>query len=158
MKNKSIPISEKKTVYNTCILPCLTYGCQTWPLTQKIEHKLGVCQRRMERSMLGLRLKDKWKATTIRSITKVADVKVKTRTLKWKWTGHMMRSETGKWTKKVTEWYPRDRKRRRGRQKKRWEDDLPKGWRRTATDRQKWRELEEAYVARQPDLVTDIKC
>ncbi|CAH2099135.1 unnamed protein product [Euphydryas editha] len=56
MKNKSIPISEKKTVYNICILPCLTYGCQTWVLTHKIEHKLGVCQRGMERSMLGLRL------------------------------------------------------------------------------------------------------
>lgn len=87
-KNKSIPISEKRKVYNICILPCLTYGCQTWPLTQKIEHKLGVCQRGMERSMMGLRLKDKWRATKIRKITKVTDVRVKTRTLKFKWTEH----------------------------------------------------------------------
>lgn len=43
----------------------------------------------------GLRFKDKCEATKIRSITKVADVKDKTRTLKWKWTGHMMRSQAG---------------------------------------------------------------
>lgn len=30
----------------------------------------------------------------------------------------MIRSITEKWTKKVTEWYPRDGKKRRGRQKK----------------------------------------
>lgn len=105
--------------------------------------------------MMGLRLIDKWKATKIRNITRVADVKIKTRILKWKWTGHMMRTQTEKWTKKVTDWYPRNGKRRRGRQCKRWEDDLPKGWRRIALDRCKWREHEEAYVGRQPDPVAD---
>lgn len=29
------------------------------------------------------------------------------------------------------------------------------GWRRTALDQNKWRELEEAYVRRQPNLVAD---
>lgn len=67
----------------------------------------------------------------------------------------MMRSQAKKWTTIVTEWYPRNGKRRRARQVKRWEDDLPKGWRKTALDREMWRKSEEAYVARQPDLVAD---
>ena len=63
----------------------------------------------------------------------------------------MIRSRKDKWIKDVTEWYPRDGKRRRGGQVKRWEDDLPKGWRRMARDRHKWSGLEEAYVKGQPD-------
>ena len=88
-----MPISEKNKIFNTFTLTGLTYGCQTWPLSRKIEHMLGVCQRKMERSIfVGLRLKDKCKATKIRNINKVADVKVKIRTLKWEWTDHMMKS------------------------------------------------------------------
>ncbi|KPJ19627.1 hypothetical protein RR48_06487 [Papilio machaon] len=41
-----------------------------------------------------------------------------------------------------------------GRQVKRWEDDLPKGWRRLARDREVWKNLGEAYVEGQPDKET----
>ncbi|KOB71928.1 Endonuclease-reverse transcriptase [Operophtera brumata] len=57
--------------------------------------------------------------TDIRQITEVAD----------RWMGHTMRSNKTKWTYDTTVWYPRDGKRSRGRPVKRWEDDLPKGWR-----------------------------
>lgn len=155
MKSTQIPILEKSKLYNTCVLPCLTYGCQTWPQTLKTNNMLKVCQRSMERSMLNIRRKDKWRATKIRKITKVDDVISKVRALKWKWTGHIMRAKIDKWTRDVTEWYPRDGKRKQGRQIKRWEDDLPKNWRRLVQERDKWKELEEAYVARQPDPVVD---
>lgn len=32
-----------------------------------------------------------------------------------------------------------------------WEDDLPKGWRRTSLDRVQWQKMEEPYVKEQPD-------
>ena len=48
----------------------------------------------------------------------------------------MMRCKD-KWSKKATEWYPRNGKRQRGRQIRRWEDDLPNGWRRLAKGRDK---------------------
>lgn len=38
----------------------------------------------------------------------------------------MLRENGEKWTNKVTGWYPRGNKRRRGRQTKRWEDDFKK--------------------------------
>ncbi|GBO99447.1 Putative uncharacterized transposon-derived protein F52C9.6 [Eumeta japonica] len=48
-------ISVKKNVTDTCLLPCLTYGSQTWPFTEKIKDKIRSTQRAMERSMLRLR-------------------------------------------------------------------------------------------------------
>ncbi|GBP35255.1 hypothetical protein EVAR_19475_1 [Eumeta japonica] len=63
------------------------------------------------------------------------------------------RVKAEKWSRLVTEWYPRDGKRSRGRPNKRWEDDLRKiagsVWSRLARDRDKWKSLEEAFVDRQ---------
>ncbi|GBO99550.1 hypothetical protein EVAR_710_1 [Eumeta japonica] len=44
------------------------------------------------------------------------------KTLKWKWAGYMMRSKKDKWAKDVIEWCSRDQKRKRGRQRRRWEN------------------------------------
>lgn len=150
-KNKSLPMSVKRRLFNTIILPIMTYGCQTWSQTKQNIKRIKVCQQSMERSMLQIKLKDKWKLTKIRQFTKLEDASSRIKRLKWKWTGHMMRSTKDKWTRDITEWYPRDGTRNRGRQIKRWEDDLPKGWRRSAQDRKKWRSMEEAYVKGQPD-------
>ncbi|GBP12045.1 Putative uncharacterized transposon-derived protein F52C9.6 [Eumeta japonica] len=80
-------------------------------------------------------------------------VKAAYRQIKWRWTGHMSRENIEKWSRLVTEWYPRDGKRSRGRPNKRWEDDLRKiagpVWSRLARDRDKWKSLEEAFVDRQ---------
>ncbi|GBP76676.1 Putative uncharacterized transposon-derived protein F52C9.6 [Eumeta japonica] len=149
-KNEAIPMAIKNKLYNTCILSCLTYGCQTWPTTSKNNQKLIVCQRNMERRMLNIRLQDRWTTLKIRKRTKVRDVLKNIRKLKWNWTGHTMRTNKEKWTKDVLEWYPRNGKRKRGGQIKRWEDDLPKGWRRSTGDREEWQKLGVAYVDRQP--------
>ncbi|XP_039764486.1 uncharacterized protein LOC120636974 [Pararge aegeria] len=105
----------------------------------------------MERSMLNIKLKDKWSIRKIRKATGVTDVPRKIKRLKWRWTGHVVRSSKEKWTKEIISWYPRDGKRKKGRPQKRWEGDLPKGWRRIARDRAHWSILEEAYVQGQPD-------
>lgn len=146
MKNQSVPMQAKCKVFNMCILPVLTYGCQTWGLTKSHTQRLKVCQQAMERSMLNIKLMDKWSLSTIRKLTAVSDVMKKVKILKWRWTGHMMRSNKNKWSKEITSWYPRDGKRRRGRPVKRWEDDLVKGWRRLSQDRNQWHNMEEAYV------------
>ncbi|GBP71233.1 General transcription factor II-I repeat domain-containing protein 2 [Eumeta japonica] len=73
--------------------------------------------------------KDQWTTSKIRKRTKVRDVLKHIRKLKWNWTGHTMRTNKEKWTKDVLEWYPRNGNRKRRGQIKRWEDDLPKGWR-----------------------------
>ena len=59
-------LNMKKVIMDTCILPCLTYGSQTWTLTSKIKKKIKTCQRAMERSMLHLRKIQKTKSEVIR--------------------------------------------------------------------------------------------
>lgn len=160
MKDKGMPIKAKRKVYNMCILPCLTYGCQTWALTEIMTNKINVCQNSIERSVIGVKRKEKVRLTEIKNKTQFKQANSLHRTLKWQWTGHMLREKQEKWTKIVTEWYPRDGKRNKGRQTKRWEDDIKKvagpEWSRIAKDRQKWRSLEEAYVERQAVFVPNV--
>ena len=56
-----------------------------------------------------------------------------------------MRTNKDKWTKTVTEWYPRNGKRQKGRQIKRWEDDLPKRWKRLTWNQRTVEDNGEAY-------------
>lgn len=155
MKDKDMPIKEKRKIYNTCILPCLSYGCQTWALNEKQLKRIQVCQNGMERSVIGVKRRDKVRLEHIKRKTKFKNIHTVYKSLKWKWTGHMLREGIEKWTRLVTEWYPRDSKRSKGRQTKRWEDDMKKiagpEWTRTAKDRTKWKALEEAFVERQAE-------
>lgn len=151
MKSKDYSIAVKRKLFNTCILPILTYGSQTWATTVKTTQKLVSCQRSMERSILGYTRRDKKKATDLRKITKWEDAKSKIKRLKWTWTGHTIRG-TIKWAKLLTEWMPRwNTKRKRGRQLKRWSDEIKRSagpmWIRLAKERDRWKKLEEAFVS-----------
>lgn len=150
MKNKTIDVSTKKKIYEITILPSLTYGCQTWPVRKEDEDRIAICQRKMERSMLGLKLSDKITNVQLRRITKVMDAQKRIRLLKWHWAGHICRMNNNRWTKRLTEWIPRDRKRGKGRPSKRWRDIFSQrggsSWMRTARDREVWKGLGEAYA------------
>lgn len=98
MKNKDLSMHIKKKTFNTCILPCMTYGCESWALTDKQRERLACTQRAMERSMLGTRLSDKIRNSEIRRKTKVTDIVTRIEHLKWGWTGHMLRCKTNKWS------------------------------------------------------------
>lgn len=156
MKSKDLSISVKRKVFNTCVLPCITYGCETWALTKQLRNKLEYCQRSMERSMTGIRKKDRVRNEQIRAKTKVTDILTRIDQQKWRWTGHMMREKEEKWSKIVTDWYPRNNKRSRGKQFRRWEDELKltagPNWRRVARDRTQWKQLEEAFTKRHTEL------
>lgn len=158
MKNKEIKLEIKKKVYESCILPCLTYGCQTWSLRKEDEERIAVCQRKMERSILGIRIADRVSNSTIRKQTKFIDAKRRVRLLKWNWAGHVCRLENNRWTKIVTEWTPLEGKRKQGRQRKRWRDIFNKtcgsDWMQKARDRKTWNVIGEAYAS---EATTTIK-
>jgi hypothetical protein len=40
-------------MYKTIILPVVLYGCETWSLTVREEHKLRVFENRMSRRIFG---------------------------------------------------------------------------------------------------------
>lgn len=159
-KNPEIPLKIKSRVFNSCILPIMTYGCQTWPLTKENISKLETCQHSIERSMLNVRRKDRISLALIRNRTKIADITHTIKKLKWKWAGHILRCKKDKWAKDVIEWYPREGKRARGRPFQRWEDDISVAagvlWRRKAQDRKLWKRLGEAYAEKQNIQITDV--
>lgn len=74
LRDPKISINLKRTVYNTCVLPVSTYGLETTTLTRSTANKLRICQRAMERAMLGISLRDKIRNEEIRMRTNVADV------------------------------------------------------------------------------------
>ena len=94
----------KRKIFNQCILPVLTYGCETWTSTKKINQRLAVTQRTMERSMLIITRSDRKSNKWIREQTKVMDVEEKLRTLKWRWAGHVTRMQDNRWTNVITSW------------------------------------------------------
>ena len=59
------PMSLKRKVFNQCVLPAMTYGCQTWSLTEALVRKLETSQRAMGRKMLNVKLKDRIHNTSI---------------------------------------------------------------------------------------------
>ena len=76
LQDKQLPISLKKQVMDQCILPTMTYGCQTWSLNKQMTNKLRTAQRAMESKMLDLKLKDKIPCSEIRKRTKMTKQKM----------------------------------------------------------------------------------
>ena len=126
----------KRKVYNGCILPAMTYGCETWKLTKSSENKLRIAQRAMERAMLGVTLRDRKRSTWIRGKTRVKDIIQIIKQQKWRWAGHLARRDDNRWTKRLTDWCPWDCKRSRKRPDTRWRDEIEKfagrSWQRLA--------------------------
>ena len=106
---------------NGVILPAMTYGSETWSLTNKQRERLAVAQRNMERSMLGITKKGKKRNEWIG----IGDIMEKIDVMKWSWAGHKGRMKNDRWAKKCTKWIP-GRKRKRGRPTRRWRDDIEK--------------------------------
>ena len=72
-----------------------------------------------------------------------------TKSAKWKWAGHVQRTNDNRWTKQVTEWIPHDKMGSRGRQKTRWRDEMDhfcRTWCQLALNRVEWREMKKAFT------------
>ena len=146
----NMPLCLKRKVFDQCILPVITYGCETWSLNSKMIQKLRVTQRGMERCMLGISKRDRERNVDIRAKTKISDIIVRVKKLKWNWAGHIARRQDRRWTKEILDWYPRDQVRPRGRPNTRWIDEIRQfagiEWMRIAEDRTLWKQRGEAFI------------
>ena len=130
------------------------YASETWTLTRKMTDKLRVTQRGMERAMLNFTRRDRWRNTSIRNATKVDDRIRPIKIGKWRWAVHVARRNDNRWTKRTTDWTPRNGRRSRGRPADEWETDLRSFcsmWRREALNREKWRQHTEAFALQWAD-------
>lgn len=143
-------LQMKKIVMDTCIMPCLLYGCQTWVFTKNIKQKIANTQKTMERSILMIRKSHKIRSEVIRKKTMITDALRHALALKWKWAGHIARYTDRRWTIESTKWKGPSGKRNIGRPKQRWADDIVqtvgRNWMEQGRDRERWKRLEEAYT------------
>ena len=95
---------------DTVILPAMTYGAETWALTEHQEKKLAVAQRSMERLLLNITRIDKIQKGIIRCKTGVKDIIEKVRRMREQSAGHAARMSNTRWAKITSEWTPREGK------------------------------------------------
>ena len=145
LMDKYINTKTRFEILQSCVIPVLLYGSQTWTFTKTQIQTIQVCQRRMERKLLGITLKDKMRNEELRRRSGMEDAATNARILKWRWGGHVARLHQDRWAYATTMWDPRRGKRSRGRPRQRWRQEFSAvmggTWTRVARDRVKWKEI-----------------
>jgi hypothetical protein len=116
-----------------------------------MERKLAAAQHNMERSILNITYKDRKTNKWIREQTQVQDILETIKRRKWIWAGHISRRSDNRWSAALTHWTPYEGKRNRGRQRKRWRDELHQywgkiNWYQQAKNRGIWRHHAETFI------------
>ena len=119
---------KRQTVYNSCVLPAMTYSAETWTLTKQAQNKLAAAQTKMERSMLNITYKDRRTNIWVRERTNLIDIIYTVRKIKWSWAGHINRLKDDLARHRLETIILYDKKIRQGRPAKRWRHDLDKYW------------------------------
>ncbi|GFR80155.1 endonuclease-reverse transcriptase [Elysia marginata] len=145
----SISFKAKHKLFRSLVSSILTYGCETWTLLADTERRIQVFENKCLRKLLPISYKDQVTNESVREVV-VAYVgpqepllaTVKRRKLAW--FGHVTRHDS--LSKTILQGLV-EGKRRRGRQKKAWCDNI-KEWTgmamyelvRSASDRDAWRQ------------------
>ena len=68
MKSRKASMNIKRKVHKEYVLPVMVYGSETWALKKAHMELLSVEQRKMERNMLGITLRDHTRGYDIRQV------------------------------------------------------------------------------------------
>ena len=149
-KDKNLALSTKIRLMRSLVLSIFLYACESWTLTAELENKINAMEMRCFRTLLGICYKDHITNEQIRKriqqeIGKYEDLLATAKKRKLEWYGHVTR--TNGLAKTILQGTTRGG-RKRGRPKKRWEDNI-KEWTgtklceamRTAERREEWRRL-----------------
>ena len=149
-KDKNITLSSKIRLMRSVVISIFLYACETWTLTADTERRIQAVEMRCFRRLLGISYQDHITNEEVRNRIRQAigpheDLLTTVKKRKLKWYGHVSRSSG--LAKTILQGTVQGG-RKRGRQKKRWEDNIAEwtGLRlsdtlRRADNRQKWREL-----------------
>ena len=120
--SKRIPLHIKTKIYNTYVLPVVLYGLECVNWTTKLCQTVEVFQNHIMRFMTNHRLLDHIPIEKLRKATKLIPITsiIKSKVLKLY--GHIKRSQSG--LSKITLEGMVEGKRSRGRQPKRWRDNV----------------------------------
>jgi hypothetical protein len=119
----------KVKIYKTIILPVVLYGCETWSLTMREEHRLRVFKNRMLRRIFGHKRDEvmgEWKKLhngEVRNLNSSPDIIRQIKSRKMRWAGIVACIGEGRNVYRVLVGKP-EGKRPLGRPRGRWEDGL----------------------------------
>ena len=149
-KDKAIKLSSKIRLMRSLVYSVFLYACKTWTLTAELEKRIQATEMRCFRRLLGISYKDHIANEEVKNRIRQAigpyeDLLTTVKRRKLKWFGHVTRGERLATT--VLQGTVRGG-RKRGRQKKRWEDNITE-WTglklseavKRAKDREGWRGL-----------------
>ncbi|KAJ4447285.1 hypothetical protein ANN_09289, partial [Periplaneta americana] len=147
----------KVRIYKTVILPVLLYGCETWTLTLREEHRLRVFENKVFRKIFGAKRDEvtrEWRKlhnTELHALYSSPDIIRNIKSRRLRWAGHVARMGESRNAYRVLVGRP-EGKRPLGRPRRRWEDNIKmhlrevgyddRDWINLAQDRDRWR----AYV------------
>ncbi|KAE9419105.1 hypothetical protein Angca_002277, partial [Angiostrongylus cantonensis] len=97
-------------LFDSTVVPALTYSSETWSLRKQDERSLSVMERAVERTMLGVsrftQLGDKIRSSDLRQRSKIKDAVIYVKQSKIRWAGHVMRMNDNRWITAVSDWIP----------------------------------------------------
>ncbi|KAE9419535.1 hypothetical protein Angca_006606, partial [Angiostrongylus cantonensis] len=97
-------------LFDSTVLPALTYASETWSLRKQDEKSLSVIERAVERTMLGIsrftQVRDGIRSSDLRQRSKIKDAVLHAKQSKIRWAGHAMRINDNRWTRAVSDWIP----------------------------------------------------
>ncbi|KAJ4440062.1 hypothetical protein ANN_08193 [Periplaneta americana] len=146
----------KVRIYKTVILPVLLYGCETWTLTLREEHRLRVFENKVLRKIFGAKRDEvtgEWRKlqnTELHALYCSPDIIRNIKSRRLRWAGHVARMGESRNAYRVLVGRP-EGKRPLERPRRRWEDIKmylrevgydDRDWINLAQDRDRWR----AYV------------
>lgn len=156
LRSKSVSRNLKCTLYKTVIRPIVTYGSESWCMTQREEQMLLTFERKVLRTIFGPVLdpsQNRWRRRYNHELMQLyseADIVRTTKINRLRWLGHVQRMDGNRIPKKLLNTKP-EGKRSAGRPKARWYDaaiaDLRTAgvtsWETLAENRPGWRSMLE---------------
>ncbi|KAJ4429626.1 hypothetical protein ANN_21827 [Periplaneta americana] len=119
----------KVRIYKTVILPVVLYGCETWTLTLREEHRLRVFENKVLRKIFGAKRDEvtgEWRKlhnTELHALYSSPDIIRNLKSRRLRWAGHVARMGESRNAYRVLVGRPRG-KRPLGRPRRRWEDNI----------------------------------
>ncbi|KAE9419534.1 hypothetical protein Angca_006598, partial [Angiostrongylus cantonensis] len=113
-------------LFDSTVLPALTYASETWSLRKQDERSLSVIERSVERTMLGVsrfaQVRDGIRSSDLRQRSKIKDAVLYAKQSKISLAGHVKRLYDNRWTRAVSDWILRNVKHTAGRPPTRWSE------------------------------------
>jgi hypothetical protein len=119
----------KAKIYKTIILPVVLYGCETWSVTLRVEHRLRVFENRELRGIFGPKRGDvtgEWRklhSGELHNLYSSPDIIRQMKSRRMRWAGHVARMGEGRNVYRVLVGKP-EGKRPLGRPRRRWEEGI----------------------------------